>query len=113
MEGVGVGPPLAASGYSHAFTRGGRGGRGWGGSKERGRGGDKGEGSLGRKAQEMMGKQLIGLTHWGRSTKGVRHSYSFAKEVTNETVCAITQEIGPVKVCRPNRNYLSYCRCHR
>ncbi len=105
MEGVGIGPPLAARGYSHAFHRGRR-GRGWGGGRGRGRGGEKGEGSSrGQKAHEMMGKQLIGLSSGGsRTTKGKRHySSSLAKEVTDEIEppmsAATAMELEPIKVC--------------
>ncbi len=117
MEGVGIGPPLAARGYSHAFHRGGR-GRGWGGGRGRGRGREKGEGSShGQKAHEMMGKQLLGLPSGGSSsTKGKRQSSSsLAKEVTYEikpSMSAVTaMEVEPIKVCL-NRNSSCY-RCHR
>ncbi len=114
MEGVGIGAPLAASGYSHAFSTGRR-GRSWGDRKGRGRGMGKSEGSIGQKAQEMMGKQLLGLASGKSSTKGKKRSSLFAKEVTDEieeSLSATALGVGPVKVCL-NRNSSCCCRCHR
>ncbi len=118
MDGVRIGPPLAAGGYPHIFHRGER-GRGWGNERGRGRGGGKGEGSSrGQRAHEMMGKQLLGLSSGGSSsTKGRRHSSSsLAKEVAQDidpsTPMATAMEVEPIKVCL-NRNSSYFYRCHR